>query len=86
MSFFLLSLVQVIDFSLWCKFMKTSEHIHAQTFSHLNIPYLCVAVMDSLAEEKKTGEEVSSAIGTMKAKHTEETNQHDGKRCRHTLS
>ncbi|GAA6068850.1 ras-responsive element-binding protein 1 isoform X1, partial [Tachysurus ichikawai] len=33
--------------------------------------------MDSLAEEKKTGEEVSSAIGTMKAKHTEETNQHD---------
>ncbi|XP_027005181.2 ras-responsive element-binding protein 1 isoform X5 [Tachysurus fulvidraco] len=36
-----------------------------------------VRLMDSLAEEKKTGEEVSSAIGTMKAKQTEETNQHD---------
>lgn len=35
--------------------------------------------MESSAEEKKTREEVSSAIGTMEAEQTEETDQHTGK-------
>ncbi|XP_058246686.1 ras-responsive element-binding protein 1 isoform X2 [Hemibagrus wyckioides] len=35
-----------------------------------------VKLMDSSTEEKKSGEEVSTAISTMKAKQTEETDQH----------
>lgn len=35
--------------------------------------------MDSSGEEKKTAEEVSSAIGTMEAEQTEEKDQHSGK-------
>lgn len=35
--------------------------------------------MDSSGEEKKTGEEIKSAIGSMETKQTEETDQHAGK-------
>lgn len=70
-------------------FWTVFKHVHAQSFSHLsflNISYLCGAVMDSSTEEKKSGEEVSTAISTMKAKQTEETDQHTGKTRWHTLA
>lgn len=72
----------VFGFWLWYKLKETSKQVHARAFSHLsllNVSYLCVAVMDSSGEEKKTGEEVSSVIGTTEAEQREETDRHAGK-------